>query len=126
MEVIVRRAEVALAYVGQRLPSELAPIVPSAQDNRVRPHSRAAHWLLESKTMEDSRRVRTYLDAGANLAQFGGLFEHLNLEAGASKRQRRCETADPRPDDYDSHVRSPPTPIRRLNLIAPPLHGGRD
>jgi hypothetical protein len=39
--------------------------------------------------------LRKGLDAGADLAQFGGLFEHLNLEAGASKRQRRREPADP-------------------------------
>src|SRR5260370_39189242 len=100
MEVIVGRAEVALAFAGQRLPSEFAPVVPSAQDDRVRPHSQAAHRLLESEPMEDSRRVGAYLDAGADLAQFGGLFEHLNVEAGASKRQRRRETADSGADDY--------------------------
>ena len=88
MEVVVGRAEVALACVGERLAGELAPVVPSADDDRVWSYSNAAHRLLESEPIEDSRRVGTYLDAGADLAQFGGLLEHLNLEPSASKRQR--------------------------------------
>jgi hypothetical protein len=55
--------------------------------------------------MEDARRVRTYLNAGADLTQFGGLFEQLNLEARAPKRQRDREAADPGSDYDDSHVR---------------------
>jgi hypothetical protein len=55
--------------------------------------------------MENSRRIGTYLDAGADLAQFRGLFEHLNLEARAPKRQRGREAADPGSDHNDSHVR---------------------
>ncbi len=104
MEVVVRRAEVTLACVGQRLSRKLAPVVPSADDNRMRPHSHAAHRLLESESMKDSRRVGTYLDAGADLAQFGGLFEDLNIEASASKRQRGREPADPGADYDDSHA----------------------
>ena len=106
MEVIVRRAEVTLACVGQRLASEFATVVPSADDDRVGPHSEAAHRLLESESMEDSRRVGTYLDAGADLAQLGGLFEHANIEASASKRQRRREPADSGADHDDSHVQT--------------------
>ena len=105
MEVIVRRAEVTLACAGQRLSRELAPIVPSADDSRLRQHSHAAHRLFESEAMKDSRRVGTYLDAGADLAQLGGLFEHLNVDASASKRQRSGEAADAGADDYYSHVR---------------------
>ena len=52
--------------------------------DRARAHSEAAQWLLEAKSMEDPRRVGTYLHARANLAQFGGLLEHLDLEAGAA------------------------------------------
>jgi hypothetical protein len=76
--------------------------------------------------MEDSRRVGTYLDAGADLAQFGCLLEHLDLEARASKRQRRSQPADSGADDYDSHVRSPAIVTGRLKIMAPPLSGGRD
>jgi hypothetical protein len=76
--------------------------------------------------MKDSRRVGAYLDAGADLAQFGGLLEHANIKPSASKRQRRGKPAYSGTDDDYSHVRAPLTPIGRLNLVAPPLRGGRD
>ena len=114
MEVVVRRAEVTLACVGQRLSRKLAPVVPSADDGRVRPNSHAAHRLLESESIEDARRVGTYLDAGADLAQFGGLFEHPNIEAGASKRQRCREPANPGADDDYSHALSTAAVTRRV------------
>src|SRR5580658_4647529 len=117
MEVVVRCPEVTLACAGQRLSSELAPVVPSADDDRVRPHSHAPHRLLQSESMEDSRRVGAYLDAGANLAQLGGLFEHLNVEASASKRQRGCQAADPCSDHYNSHRRSPPQPEFPFSIL---------
>jgi hypothetical protein len=109
MEVLVGRAEVAFTRGGQRLSRKLAPVVPSAEDDGVRPHSEAAHRLLESEPTQDSRRVGAYLNACPDLAQFGGLLEYLDVEAGTSKRQRRCEAADPCSDHYDSHE-----PARRL------------
>jgi hypothetical protein len=69
VEVIIGSAEVTLAGVGQGLASEHAAVIPAADDGRARPHSHAAHRLLESEALEDSRRVGTYLDAGADLAQ---------------------------------------------------------
>src|SRR5579862_1865041 len=117
MEVVVGRAEVTLARVGERLPRELASVVPSADDNRAGTHAHAAHRILEAEAIEDSRRVGTYLDARADLAQFGSLFEHKNIQTGASKCQRGCEAADPGTDDYHSHGRSLKTPASRLNLI---------
>ena len=118
MEVVVGRAEVALACVGQWLSGELAPVVPSADDNRAWSYSRAAHRLFESEPIEDSRRVGTYLDAGADLAQFGGLLEDLDLEPSASKRQRRGEAADPGADYYDSHVCSAPLQLADESSLA--------
>ena len=73
----------------------------------------AAQRFRESEPMEDSRRIGTYLDTGANLAQFRGLFEHANIKPSASKRQRCREPANPGTDDYDSHVRAPLTSARR-------------
>ena len=105
MEVIVGRAEVTLAGVGEGLASDHAPIVPSAYHGRVRPHPESSQRLLKSEPIENSRRVRTYLDAGADLAQFGGLLEHLNLEARTPKRQRGSEASDPRSYHDDSHGR---------------------
>jgi hypothetical protein len=57
------------------------PVGPAADDDGARSHSEAAQRLLKSEPMEDSRSIGTYLDASADLAQFGGLFEQLNLEA---------------------------------------------
>src|ERR1700676_604109 len=116
MEIIVRRAEVALACVGQRLTGDFATVVPSADEDRTRPHSHAAHRLFESEPIKDSRRIGTYLDTGANLAQFRGLFEHAHIKASASKRQRRRESADSGTDDYDSHAQPLSTSSNRLIL----------
>src|SRR5260370_12598921 len=60
----------------------------------------------------------TYLDASADLAQYGGLLEQLNLEAGAPKRQRGREAADPGSDYDDSHVRE------HLRSCASPAYAG--
>jgi hypothetical protein len=106
MEIVIWRAEVSLACVGQGLARDYAAVVPAVDDDRARAHSEAAERLLESESMEDSRRVRTYLDAGADFAEFGGLFEDLNFKARASKRQCGGEAADPGADYDDSHVLS--------------------
>ena len=71
------------------------PVGPAADDDRARSHSATAQRLLKSESTEDPRSVGTYLDARADLAQYGGLLEQLNLEAGAPKRQRGREPADP-------------------------------
>src|ERR1700746_2207923 len=68
--------------------------------------------------MEDSRSVGTYLDASADFAQPGGLLEQLNLEAGAPKRQRGREPADPGSDYDDSHARE------HLRSSASPAYAG--
>src|ERR1700687_1801101 len=103
MEIIIGCAEVALAGVGQRLAREHPPVIPAPDYDRTRPHSEATKRFLESEPIEDSRRVGTYLDAGADFAEFGGLLEDLNLEARALKRQRGCEAANPGSDYDDSH-----------------------
>src|ERR1700733_12733906 len=80
MEVIVGRAEVAFTRVGQPLSRELAPVVPSAEDDRMRPHSEAAHRFLESEPAQNSRRVGAYLNASPNLAQVRSLLKYLNVK----------------------------------------------
>ena len=117
MEIVVRRAEVALACIRQGLTSKLAPVVPSAQDNSSWPHSKTAHRIFESESMEDSRRVGADLDSRADLAQFGGLLEDLNLEASAAHRQCRREAADPCADDYDSHLCDLICVAKRVRII---------
>jgi hypothetical protein len=105
MEMIIGGAEVTLAGTGQGLMSDHVPVGPAADHGRVRSHSESAQGLLKSEPMEDSSCIGTYLDAGADLAQFGGLFEELNLEAGALKRQRGHEAAYPSANHDDSHLR---------------------
>jgi hypothetical protein len=97
MEVIVRGAEVTLAGAGQGLANDHMPVGPAVDDDRARSHSETAQRLLKSESTEDPRSVGTYLDASADLAQYGSLLEQLNLEAGAPKRQRGREAADPAP-----------------------------
>jgi hypothetical protein len=117
MEMIIGGAEVTLAGPGQRLMGDHVPVGPPADHGRVRSHSESAQRLLKSEPMEDSSCIGTYLDAGANLAQFGGLFEELNLEAGALKRQRSHEATYPSANHYDSHV-SEHLPFVRIALCS--------
>jgi hypothetical protein len=126
MEIVIRSAEVALARVGQRLTSEDAAVIPAADDDRARPHSEAAQRRLESEPMEDSRRVRTYLDAGADFAQFGSLFEDLNLKAGPRERQRRRKSAYTGTNYDDFHFkRSHPCVVSRLSRARGSMGGVR-
>ena len=106
MEIVIWRSEVALAGVGERLARDYAAVVPSVDDDRARAHSEAAERLCEAEATQDSRRVGTYLDAGADFAQFSGLLEDLDLESGARERQRGGESTDPGADYDDSHVLS--------------------
>ncbi len=58
--------------------------------------------------MQDARGIGTYLHAGADLAQFGGLLENLDLEASTPKRQRCHEASNAAPDYNDSHKNHSP------------------
>src|SRR5271156_419166 len=103
MEVIVGGAEIVFAFVGQRLSGEFAPVIPSTDDDCLRPHAEAAHRLFESEALQDSRCVGAYLDAGADLAEVACLFEDLHVVAGALEGKRGGEAADSCSDYYDSH-----------------------
>src|ERR1700747_2684805 len=91
---------------------------PAGDEDRARATSETAQRLLKSESTEDPRSMGTYLDASADLAQYGGLLEQLNLEAGAPKRQRGREPADPGSDYDDSHVRE------HLRSSASPAYAG--
>src|SRR5579862_3235763 len=104
MEMIVRRAKVALAFIGQRLIYNNAAVVPAAHHHRTRAHAEVMQRILEAEAVENPRCVRTDLDACANLAQFSGLLKNLDLEAGASQRQCGGEATDTASDDNNSHL----------------------
>jgi len=80
---------------------------PSSQrwmTNRARPHSKAAERA--PRVRPDVRFATRWdlSDAGADLAQFGGLFEDRTSKPERLSRQRCGEAADPaRPDNDDSH-----------------------
>src|SRR6266851_4283374 len=102
--MVVRRAEVSLAYIGQELAREHPAVVPSVNLDRHRPHRNLAQRFGESEPMQYTGTVGTYLDARPDLAQFGRLFEHLSIDARPPERQRRRESSDPG-SDYDySHA----------------------
>jgi hypothetical protein len=87
--MVVGRAEVSLAYVGQELAREHAAIVPSMDLDRHGPHRNLAESLGESEPMQYAGTVGAYLDARPDLAQFGRLLEHLSIDARSPERQRR-------------------------------------
>src|SRR5260370_35610562 len=93
--MVVRRAEVSLAYIGQELAREHATVVPSMNLDRHRPHRNLAKRFGESEPMQYAGTVGAYLDARPDLAQFGRLFEHLSIDAHPPERQRRRESSDP-------------------------------
>src|SRR6266436_10285613 len=111
--MVVGRAEVSLAYIGQELAREHPAVVPSVNLDRHRPHRNLAQRFGESEPMQYTGTVGAYLDARHDLAQFGRLFEHLSIDAGPPERQRRRESFDSRADHDDSHVLSPVSHARR-------------
>jgi hypothetical protein len=102
--MIVGRAKVSLAYIRQELAREHAAVVPSMDLDRHRPHRDLAQRFGESEPMQYTSAVGAYLDARPDLAQFGRLFEHLNIDARPPERQRRRESSDSRADYDDSHA----------------------
>src|SRR5579859_169408 len=61
----------------------------------------ALHRLFETECDQNARAVRGELNAGAELAQLGGLLENLDLDAALEQRQPRDETSDARAGDQD-------------------------
>ena len=54
----------------------------------------AARLVADAQSIEGMKGVGAKLDAGANFADFRGLFKHLDLEALAHQRQGRGQSAD--------------------------------
>jgi hypothetical protein len=54
----------------------------------------AARLVAHAQRIEGVEGVGAELDAGADFADLGGLFEHLHLEALAHQRQRRGQAAN--------------------------------
>src|ERR1700737_3711774 len=102
--MVVGRAEVSFAYIGQELAREHPAVVPSVNLDRPRPPPNLAKRFRKSEPMQYAGTVGAYLDARPDLAQFGRLFEHLNIDARPAERQRRRESSDSRADHNDSHV----------------------
>ena len=73
--------------------------------------------LADAQGIEGREGVGPELDAGADLADLGGLFEHLHCQALPRQRQRRREPADAAAGDDDRIV-------HRCPFMAAPAAGG--
>jgi hypothetical protein len=61
----------------------------------------AARLLADAERVEGGEGVRRELDAGADLADLGGLLEHLDREAAPRQGERGGEAADAAAGDED-------------------------
>ncbi len=104
MKMIVGRAEKPHAFVAERRLHQDAAVVPADEFERQRPHPDPLERFAQSETVQDARCVGAYLNAGADFVQLRGLLEDLDVEPGASKRERRRQASDSAPDNYDSHA----------------------
>ena len=75
--------------------------------------------LLEAKFDQHARTVGRNLDAGAQILQFGRLFEHRHIDAALEQRQRRRKTADAGARDQDMEFFAARCP----SLLTGPAHG---
>ena len=128
VDLVVREAEGGLERLGERRAQQRAAVVPAALVPGERPDARPRELLGEPEPVQDPRRVRADLDAGADLAQRGRLLVDLDVEAGAEQRQRRGQAADAAADDGDRADSATPVAVHAIALSrarrAPP--GGRD
>src|SRR5437667_272643 len=62
-------------------------------------HGLPLHSLADAERIDGVPGVRRELDAGADLAELGGLLEHDDPEVAPRQRERHGEAADPAPGD---------------------------
>ncbi len=62
-------------------------------------HGLLLHSLADAERIDGVPGVRRELDAGADLAELGGLLEHDDPEVAPRQRERHGEAADPAPGD---------------------------
>jgi hypothetical protein len=103
MKVVVGRAEVLFAHVGQALASEQAAVVPPMDLNRERPDRNSVKRVGEAQPIQDTGSIGANLDARADLAQLGRLLEHRNFKSRSAKCQRCRESADSCANHDNSH-----------------------
>ncbi|HEX4366621.1 MAG TPA: hypothetical protein VH023_07315 [Rhodopila sp.] len=80
-----------------------APVLPAALMRAQRAHAVAVEPGAEAQAAQDANRIRTHVDAAADLGQFRGLLEDLHRETGLAQRHGGAEAADPGADDTDSY-----------------------
>ena len=76
------------------------PSRPSRWMSRVGSVDTRARSLAQAQVLEHPRRVGGQADRRADLAQFGGLLEHLGGDAALAQQERQREPADTSPDDH--------------------------
>jgi hypothetical protein len=101
--MVVGGTEAPLDRLAERLAPEHAPVVPAPRLGPLGPDGHAAERLREAQAVEDPRRVRRELDAGAHLPQGGRLLEDGDGDPRARQRERRRQASDARADHRDIH-----------------------
>ena len=64
-------------------------------------HRERGNRVAQRQVVEDVHRIRAQLDPGADLAQLGGLLEHLDVVAGLQQAGGGRQAADARAGDQD-------------------------
>jgi len=114
VEVELRRPEVGLGVLAQRLVEEQRAVVPAQEIDRVRTYADAAQRWQKAKFVEQPDRVRPQLQRRSDRADRRRLLEHFHLEAAPEKCDRGGQPAHPSADNRDPHrVLLCRRPIRR-------------
>ena len=104
MEVIIRCAVCRFDFLAERRTLQGAAVVPPALMHRGRPHARGVHRLLQTQPVQQTRGVRTDLNARADLAEPGRSLVHMDVETGLKQRKRRGKSADAAADYRDAQT----------------------
>src|SRR5439155_1332108 len=84
---------------------ERTAVLPAPLMRADRPDGVAVERLAEAEPVEDPHRVRSHVDAAADLGQYRRLLVDIDVEAGLTKHDGRRDAADPGADDGDPDYR---------------------
>ena len=119
VELEIGRAMPVLMGRGERQRLQDFAIVEQAEFRDRRQEGRLLQRVQNAQMTHDMGRVGALLDAGADLAQFRGLFVNFDLVPGEQQAAGRRQPGDPGACDQDSgHADAPPNST--LNLCIAP------
>ena len=104
MHLVVREAERGFEWFRQRRSQQGPAVVPATLVPRQGPHAHALQHAGQPKRVQHTRRVRTDLDAGADLAQGRRLLVDLDVDTCPKQRHGGGETTNPRAYHANAHA----------------------